>query len=232
MRKMMPRTVLHGAAAICLAAAVAAVAADPAAAATLCPVDERAVHVTLDVLSGKTIWRTSHGRSHLRRLASKIVSPRSRQDHPLGLTVTNFNQLMKTEVTVASLGGKRFCAVPSKIEFTTGYPEFFVYIDRRYRAGTCQYRQIRIHELRHVEIYRRQLGHFAPLIRGRLKEAAARLKPVFLKNPGVAADRVGKRLAAKIKNLVDQLHRATDTDNGRIDSPASYARIKKRCRSW
>jgi hypothetical protein len=139
---------------------------------------------------------------------------------------------MKTQVSVLPLGNNRFCAVPLKVEFSLGYPEFVVYIDRRYRTGTCQYRQIKAHEQRHVDVYRRQLRRFAPLVRGRLKEAAARLKPVFVERPDKAADLIQKRLKRKIDGLVDQLQKATDTDNGRLDTTRNYTRIQKRCRSW
>ena len=207
---------------------------DPVAtsAATKCPIDGRAVHVTLDVISSDTVWRTSHGRSDLKRLARKVISPRASQGHPLGLTVSEFNQLMNIEVALTAVGRNRFCAVPTRVKARIGYPEFATYIDHRYKAGTCQYRQIKIHELRHVDIYRRHLRHFAPLVRSRLKEAAARIKPVFVKNPAAASGLVLKRLSARIKPIVDQLNRATSTDHGRIDSPDSYAGIQKRCRSW
>ncbi len=203
----------------------------PASAAASCPIDGRAVHVILDVQTGTVKWRTSHGRSDLKRLARR-VSPGIRQGHPLGLTVTEFHRGMKTQVSIAPLGKNRFCAVPVKVEVTIGYPEFIVYIDRRYRTGTCQYRQIKIHEQRHVDIYRRNLHHFAPLIRGRLKDAAARLKPAYVSQPAAAANLIQQRLKTKIDALVDRLQQATDADNGRIDTASSYGRIQKRCRSW
>ena len=190
------------------------------------------MHVVLGVQTGKVAWRTSHGRSDLKRLARRVVSSTTRQGHPLGLTVTEFHRAMKTQVSIAPIGKNRFCAVPVKVEVTIGYPEFSVYIDRRYRTGTCQYRQIKIHEQRHVDIYRRNLHHFAPLIRGGLKEAAARLKPVYVKQPAAAANLIQQRLLSKIDGLVDRLQQATDADNGRIDTSNSYGRIQKRCRSW
>ena len=171
--------------------------AAPAGAAPRCPIAHSPVEVTLTADPGTVTWRTRYTRSDLKRMARRLAASGSRASgHPLGLTVAEFRLDMRTSAKVYPLGGGRYCALPVKVDFTVGYPRFVVYVDRRYRPGTCQSRQIRDHETQHVAVYRRQLTRYAPQMRARLVQVAQRMKPVFVSRPEQAVGAVQGPAAA------------------------------------
>ena len=115
---------------------------------------------------------------------------------------------------------------------TDCYPDFVVYVDRKYRADTCEHRAVVDHEQAHIAIYRSILARFAPWVRDRLVDAVRRLGPVVVASRAQAATLVQDRLSEKITTILDKLHEATEAANDRIDTRDIYRTITGQCRNW
>jgi len=122
--------------------------------------------------------------------------------------------------------------VPETLDIRLSYPNFTVYIDRRYRRETCEYRAICDHEDQHVAIYRQKLERLEPWLRKRLVAIIRHLKPVVIANSERAAALVQARIKNKVAPLLRKVQDTTATANARIDTPSNYHLIHRQCRNW
>lgn len=222
---------------LCLPAAAVVVfaAGFPAlsAAAQRCPGAADPVELKFQTFSGEASYRTGHSRGDLQRIQRGHGGAGSAGGwYPLGLTLTEFKMDMRLNVKIYPLSRNGFCAVPETLDIRLSYPDFTVYIDRRYRRGTCEYRAIRDHEDQHVAVYRQELERFEPWFRKRLVAIIQRLKPVAVADPERAAALVQARIKYKVAPLLRKVQDATDSANARVDTPSNYRLIHSRCRNW
>ncbi len=216
-----------------LGAAALGAAVRPAAAAPACAAAAGAVQVSVRAEPGRISVRNGRGGTDLQRLQQKYGSARGAPGwHLLGLTVAEFRLDMRTNVTVRPFRGDWYCARAAMVEVTVGYPDFVVYVDRKYRPDTCEHRAVVDHEYAHIAIYRGILERFAPWVRDRLADAVRRLGPVVVASRAQAADLVQDRLSEKITPILDKLHEATEAANARIDTRDIYRAITDQCRNW
>ncbi len=209
------------------------VAARPGAAAPGCAADSGAVQVTVRTEAGTISVRGGHSAKDLQRLQRKYGGAHGAPGwHLLGLTVAEFRLDMRTNVTVQPFRDNWYCAQAETVDVTVGYPEFVLYVDRKYRPDTCEHRAVVDHEHAHISIYRTILERFAPWVRDRLADAVRRLGPVVVASRGQAADLVQERITEKITPILDKLHEATDAANARIDTRDVYRTITGQCRNW
>jgi len=205
----------------------------PVSAAPVCSGGNQPARVSLSTDAGKVTYRPGHTRSDLKRIQRRHGgSGKAGMWIPLGITLANIRIDMHMTVSTFKLGRSRFCSVPAVVEVTMAYPEFTVYIDRRYRRGTCEYRAIRDHEDSHVSIYRDKLARYGPWVRERVERAVRGLRPVIMSSPGHAQQRVKARLEKKIAPILDKFHQITDLANAEIDTESSYRTIQARCGNW
>ncbi len=204
-------------------------AAGPALAARDCPGAPRSVEVTVRVLPATISVHTGHSQSDLARMGSRFGKDGK---FVRGLTQATFRSGMRTRVTAYPLDNGRYCVVPTTVDMDLGFSEFTVYIDRKYRAGTCEHQALRDHEDTHVAIYRDNLERFAPLVKARLIKAVRRFKAVIVTAPDSGADEVLERLQRAVGPVLDNLQKAADADNARIDTQASYDTVQDQCRNW
>ncbi len=210
-----------------------AVAARPAAALPVCAAKPGAVQVSLRTEAGSISVRGGHSAKDLQRLQRKYGGARGAPGwHLLGLTVAEFRLDMRTSVTVRPFRNDWYCAQAATVEVTVGYPEFVLYVARKYRLDTCEYRTVVDHEHAHIAIYRTILERFAPWVRDRLADVVRDLSPVVVASRAQAANLVQERIREKITPILTKLHEATDAANARIDTPKIYRTIKGQCRNW
>ncbi len=212
--------------AACLMAPVPALAAP-------CPIADVSPRVSLQINSGRIVYNTRKDRRQLGRLQGQRGGPsRKRGWHPIGLTLTELKFRMKISVSAVARTGSGYCASVSKVEAELGYGDITVYVDKRYRKGSCQYRSVIEHENEHVAIFRSTLDRYAPRVEDRLTRAAENLKPVAANTPNRAAERLQNALQRQMKPLFKEMNKVLDRKNNNIDTPANYKREQARCSNW
>jgi len=212
---------------------IAALALPDPAAAVSCTASGKPVRVTVKSDPGKVVFKTGHGRADLKRMQRGHSGGRAAAGmNPLGLTLTDFRFSIKTTVSLLPLGGGRHCATPETFEMNIGFSDFLVYIDRRYKRGTCEYRAIREHENTHVSLYRAYLARHVPELRRRAEAAATRIKPANVGSPDAGAKYIQNQMQSRIKPIIDRISREADAANAKIDTPRSYRDVQLLCDGW
>ncbi len=220
--------------ALAFAAAITAYLMAPVPAlAAPCPVADVLPRVSLQINSGRVVYNTRKSRQQLRRLQGQRGGPsRKRGWHPIGLTLTELKFRMKISINTLPRKGSGHCATVNEVEADLGYGDITVYVDKRYRKGSCQYRSVIEHENEHVAIFRSTLDLYAPRVEDRLTRAAEKLKPASANTPNQAAERLQKALQRQMESLFKEMNRVLDSKNNGIDTAANYKREQARCSKW
>ncbi|MEE8393940.1 MAG: hypothetical protein V3R66_06305 [Rhodospirillales bacterium] len=205
----------------------------PSKAASPCKANRPAVQVVVKADNGRVIDKSGHTRGDLKRIQNRHGGMKGAKGwYPLGITVANFQLEMRINFFIKQISPNRFCALAESIDISFGYPEFIVYIDRRYPKFSCEYRAIRRHEEAHIAIHREKLAIYKPWLRDRMAKEARRMNPVIVPTPKLAGERIKKMLTVKIGPLVDKFHKATDSANAKIDTKENYGKIQRLCEKW
>jgi hypothetical protein len=198
-----------------------------------CPAPDTTVKIYVNNTPAKVIYKTGHSRSDLERLQ------RTRGRHSssgkwkiLGLTQTDFKYSIKTSAKFKQTTGGRFCAYPVSYDLNIGYADFHVYIDRKYRRGSCEYRAILKHENAHVTLYKSYLKRYLPYIKEQARAAALGVLPIVVSTPDLGTKYIQEQVQRRIRPLILKLNREADHSNARIDTPKSYRDVQLLCDNW
>lgn len=118
------------------------------------------------------------------------------------------------------------CAAP-RITVTLSYPPIVVYVGREFAAGTCAYREILAHEMRHLKSYTDALPKVEEQVRERLGRRFDG-KPLYARAGqarGLLQQEINGNWLPYIKNEMLKIDKLQEG----IDSPQEYARLSKVC---
>ncbi|MEL0107858.1 MAG: hypothetical protein VW802_13045 [Rhodospirillaceae bacterium] len=208
-------------------------ASTPGKAAPRCPGAFEPAQLTVTPNFGTIRYRTGNTRLDLQRMASRHAGRALPGNwYPLGMTQTETIIRAQAEFIIQPLQSGGACAYPSSVTVEVGYQEFSIWIDRRYRQGSCEYQAILDHEHDHVNIYRNQLRLHIDDIHRRVAQVIRRQRPVYAASNEIAVERAKRQLFSRILPLSRGLQRAADRANHKIDTPSSYQAIHDLCRNW
>jgi hypothetical protein len=146
----------------------------------------------------------------------------------LGLTRAESRVAISVEGTI--LGDPETgqeCLLP-QVGISLSYLPIVLYVGREFAPGTCAYREILAHEMRHLKAY----VEYLPKVESRVRETLARrfdARPVLAVR-GQALASVRQELDARWMPFIKaEMARARALQAG-IDSPAEYARLGKLCK--
>jgi len=222
-----------GALVLGLAAAALAAPPDADAARNSCPVKKTRVKVTFKEDPGRVKVDRRHSQKQLTammRKKSKIRFTREMLNN--GLTRTKYGTNMGFELQYAELESGKVCAALRTVDATFGYAEITVFIARKYKKGSCQYRTVLQHENTHVAIHRKYLKKYADRMRRRLTSTANKAGVIFAPTVQQVKTAFRKRLEKAVDQLTEEFSRELDAANARIDTPENYRRENKKCPSW
>ncbi|HEY0062276.1 MAG TPA: hypothetical protein VGC21_09145 [Telluria sp.] len=162
-----------------------------------------------------------------RQLPAKSQKPAPVNGAVLGVTATKYATNIGYRAQVMRNPISRYECVSSHIEVTVSYEPTVIYIGKEFVPGTCAYREILAHEMRHLNTYFEQL----PKVEMAVRDAMQRRFNVKAEyGPAGQAQAALKRemenvwvpfFTAQIKKA-DLLHDA-------IDTPQEYARLSRVC---
>lgn len=210
-----------------LLAAPAARAADPAPARTTFQVRcEDTISKTVSVFSARQNGYTINTQLSYKMLtAMKGVA--SRSDFVLGLTRTE--SMVRVGVEGAMLqdpvSGHECIAPRLQVELT--YAPVKIYVGNEFPAGSCGYREILAHEMRHMQAY---MDHL-PKVEKTVAAALARRfggKP-FYAPTGTARTALSFEIESGWLPYIKAEMAKVEATQVAIDSPAEYARLSKAC---
>ena len=172
---------------------------------------------------------TNLSREEFLRRSNQAVNPNT-----LGLTTVSFNVSVEGE-PYAERDGKATCVGLKKVILTFGYDDLTIYIDKKYKPGSCQYKVIKEHEEYHASVAKEAVPFFKPDIRKQLIKVLSQLKPerVFTSQAGNdVIVRQTNKVMQDMQPLIKHINKVIVDKNYQIDTPESYKKTTALCKKW
>ena len=186
-------------------------------------------YVSVNAQSGYVRYIT-----HLSRDAFLRKSPVKMSPNTLGMTVSRLGISGSAEPEIQQ-NGITACIQISRMKIDIGYETLDVYIDKKYKPGTCEYEVVKEHENYHVRVSQEAMSFFKPDIEDALKKAVARVKPVEVRSQK-EAERVFQnqfnQVMREVQPLIDHINKKIAEKNYEIDTPESYRETTMLCKNW
>jgi hypothetical protein len=161
------------------------------------------------------------------RALTQMKHPAPEGGFVLGLTRAESRVAISVEGAILDDPGTGQECLRPQIGISLSYLPIVVYIGREFEPGTCAYREILAHEMRHLKAY----IDYLPKVESRVRETLTRrfdARPVVAPR-GAALASVQQELDGRWMPFIKgEMARAKAPQAG-IDSPSEYARLGKLC---
>lgn len=181
--------------------------------------------VTIRRIEERIDYNTEYSYRSLTNIGASLAKPGKQV---LGLTRGNATVGFTTSSpSIIDRTGRWECASP-QITLTYGFSPMTVYVAREFPEGSCAHKEIREHEMRHVEAYQTHIA-------GIEKELAERLNARFAtgsvwRGPvGQTAARLQQELDTRWAPYVQRLIKRVDEAQAKIDTDEEYERVANAC---
>ena len=109
--------------------------------------------------------KIDYGKIYYDNTKSNSQFPSKPYASTMGLTVSDLQQDMDGNVDIIAQKDGTYCVILKEINFYIGFPRIDVYIDKKYKPGSCNYKVIKAHENYHVRVQQEGLQFFEPKIK-------------------------------------------------------------------
>lgn len=178
---------------------------------------------------GNVEYITKYSRDEFIKLSPTKVSPNT-----MGLTVTRLGAKGSAEGYLKN-NGMTACVGLEKVVVTIGYDTLIVYIDKKYKPGSCEYEVIKDHEDYHVSVSQQAMAFFKKDIEKAIKSAVDALSVHEVRHQAEANQVVEDQLNQVISGLnplMKHINQKIAEKNYIIDTPESYRETSRKCRNW
>ena len=162
-------------------------------------------------------------------------SPHKVSPNTLGLTVVEMDNTSFITVPQVKRMGKKLCVGIKEVKFHLGIKSIKVFIDKKYKKNTCEYRVIKRHEDYHVAVSKQALEFYRPDIEKLLKKTVRQLIPEIAYNNEEAQkiiDTQSKKIYDALQPAIKHISEKIAEKNYEIDTPESYKATTKLCKNW
>lgn len=159
---------------------------------------------------------------------TQMKHPGSARLAVLGLTKTESRVALGFAGAILSDRASAHECVTPRIEVRLFYIPAVIYVGREFPPGSCSYKEILAHEMRHLNTYLDHLPKVETVVRAALSrrfESKPRYAPAGQARAGLAREIDGEWLPY-IKNEMGKV----EVLQAAIDSPQEYARLSKVCK--
>jgi len=216
-----------------LAAAAAALVPAPVLAQAACPAP-RPARPTIEILNPEPLV---DGTQSMRWLSDRLRrnargwqrDPRlDRFIHAMGLTATEWG----TEISVAGIAGprdERQCFVATELRVRFGLHAHLVFVASEIPRGSCLWRDVYAHELRHVGVNREAIRAAAALLSADVESLAR--QGISTEGPTAEAAQQAAlvRLRAAVRRAEQAFDQRATRGHASIDTPEEYDRASRAC---
>ncbi len=155
-------------------------------------------------------------------------------DSTMGLTSAQLvNQVSATSYNIQLPNGT-VCVGLDSITVHIGYPQINVYIDKKYRPGSCNYNVIKAHENYHVRVQQEGLKFFSGKIEEAYQIAAkkTKVKAVAAQNAQQTLNNMVSQIKNEVEPLLSYVEKRMVEENLAIDTQSSYQKETAKCPKW
>ncbi|MBF0162061.1 MAG: hypothetical protein HQL88_07210 [Magnetococcales bacterium] len=191
-----------------------------------CPALNEGVEVDVRFEPSKPFVDDSRSRAWIQDVARAL-------HHPIGVTASRLSHTLTAHFLVRVTADRRSrCLYLKTLTMVLAYPNTTVYIDNAYRPGSCEYQAIYQHEMEHVRILNTHQTRFLPTWRSRLQALARDVRPLLSDNPQQTQQEVLQKLDQVVKKEIERLDKFQKAEQGAIDTPRNYAKVRASCQAW
>ncbi|MZR29386.1 hypothetical protein [Sneathiella litorea] len=189
--------------------------------------------VTIEIVNAKPALEHGKSSDQIERVAKKSGYAKStRHASLLGLTSSIISPKLGAATKYKLIAPGEYCLRLDRVTLSFGVRKTDIYIDRKYHKGTCAYKAILDHELKHVRINEQLIAEYVPKIKRELKERAAGIQPYHTKNPKRAGRSIANRLLLELDPMLEEFNVVRMQANDVIDTQESYAATQAMCSDW
>lgn len=189
--------------------------------------------ITIEVVNARPALDHGKSSNQIEMVAKKSGYAKStRHASLLGLTYSFITPRLGAATKYKRVKSGKYCLRLDRVSLKFGAQKTSIYIDRKYKKGTCAYKAIMAHELEHVRINERVIADYVPKIKRELTERAASIRPFFTKSPKTAGKSIANRLLLELDPLLDEFNVIRMKANDVIDTQESYAATQAKCSDW
>ncbi len=178
---------------------------------------------------GNVEYITRYSRDEFIKMAPTKVSPNT-----MGLTVTRMGAQGTAEGYVKQVGATA-CAGLAKVNVTIGYDELIVYIDKKYKPDSCEYKVIKDHENYHVAVSQQAMDFYKKDIEKTIRKSVDKLSVRPVRSQAEAnrvVEEQHRQVMDDLQALLARMNQKIAEKNYLIDTPESYRETSKKCRNW
>ncbi len=179
---------------------------------------------------GSVRYITTMSRQEFLKKAPRTMSPNT-----LGMTVSNLNVTGKSVPDLQQQSRAVACVQLREINLTMGYDIIDVYIDKKYKPGSCEYEVVKEHENYHVRVSQEAMQFFKPDLEKAVRAAVKRVSMQYAYSPSDVQRLVQaqfQQVMADIQPTIRHINDKIAEKNYQIDTPQSYRATSKLCKHW
>jgi hypothetical protein len=166
---------------------------------------------------------------------SKKTGADAYQKHPTtGLTFANFYTMIEIGTNAITVGDK-MCLVVEKVNYTMGYKNIDIYVDKKYEKGSCEYDVVLEHENTHKKIFQASVDYYAPYFAKEVKKSLSNMKAVRINSIDdvhIIRKQIQEKLDKDLAYLSKFYETARDKENQKLDTPENYIATSALCKNW
>jgi hypothetical protein len=181
--------------------------------------------VTLKRLEVAITLNTSYSYRTLTNIGASAAKP---GHQVLGLTRGNATlQVASNMPTIQDRSGRWECGSP-QVTLSMGFSPITVYVAREFPPGSCAYRAIHEHEMRHVKVYQEHIDKIERELIDWLNTRFATGGP-WRGQTGETSARLQRELNERWLPAIQRRLKEVDVAQSLIDTPAEYDRVADAC---
>lgn len=155
-----------------------------------------------------------------------LAGPAKTGAYVLGLTKARFNTRISYRATVVhDRASQRECLLPA-LTVSLAYPSVVVYIGSEFPEGSCSYREILMHELRHVQAFQQ---HMADLEAGVRQALSERFSAPIYAPVGKSLSQLAQEINTVWKPFILAEQRKVEALQKLVDAPEESRRVIRSC---
>ncbi len=187
---------------------------------------EDTIAKTISVLSLKENGYTVNNQLSIRGLSAKAPSIDGRES--LGLTITQAQSDVRIEAGQILQDQKSgYECIAPKVDIKLNYSPVLIYVANEFAPGSCGYRTVLEHELRHMRLYMENLMRVESVVREALNKRFEG-KPFYAPS-GTAMSALEHEMHGTWFPFIREEFDKVRSKQAEIDTPEEYARVGKEC---
>ena len=158
---------------------------------------------------------------------SRMKGERAPGSYVLGLTRTEARVTIGMQGRMLQDRASGYECVAPRLDVKLYYPTIVIYVGREFALGTCAYREILAHEMRHLETYQQFLPRAEQIVAAALARRFQG-KPLYAPG-GQARNLLQREIDISWMPFIKAELAKVEVLQAAIDTPAEYARLGKVC---